>query len=188
MSCDIGEALLILQAFSHFTYITTHSPNLTSLYLRHRSFYNPSVASPTSQFILQASFHFSYVASSSLNSPGELPMVFFFFFAPPMKTLKSRSWLSYPLLSYLCSVFNWYWLTVQCMSWMWYIGVWNEIEEFWCSWRLFFNFLGILRKAIWPNSRSSVSTSRCINIVRCRTCGWRRTCGSNASWFWVCWT
>ena len=45
-----------------------------SLYLRHSSFSNPSVASLTSQFILQPFFRFSYVTSSSLNSPGEPPM------------------------------------------------------------------------------------------------------------------
>ena len=45
-------ALLILQTFSHFTYVTTHSPTLPSYFLRHSSFSNPSVASPTSQFIL----------------------------------------------------------------------------------------------------------------------------------------
>ena len=64
MNCDVGkatEALLILQPFRHFTYVTTHSPTLPSLYLRHRSFSNPSVASPTSQFILQPFFRFSYV-------------------------------------------------------------------------------------------------------------------------------
>ena len=44
---------------------------LKLIYLRHRSFSNPSVASPTSQFILQPFFRFSYVTSSSLNSPGE---------------------------------------------------------------------------------------------------------------------
>ena len=52
--------------------VTTHSPTLPSLYLRHSSFSNPPVASPTSQFILQPFFRFSYVTSSSLNSPGEL--------------------------------------------------------------------------------------------------------------------
>ena len=40
------------------------------------SFSNPSVASPTSQFILQYFFRFSYVTSSSLNSPDEPPMAF----------------------------------------------------------------------------------------------------------------
>ena len=70
-----GEvALLILQPFRHFTYITTHSPTHPSLYLRHSSFSNPSVASPTSQFILQPFFRFSCVRSSSLNSHGEPPM------------------------------------------------------------------------------------------------------------------
>ena len=43
----------------------------SSLCLRHGSFPNPSVASPTPQFILQPFFRFSYVTSSSLNSPGE---------------------------------------------------------------------------------------------------------------------
>ena len=64
-----------LQPFHHFTYITTHSPTIPSLYLRHSSFSNLSVASPTSQFILQPFFRFFYVTSSSLNSPGKPPMV-----------------------------------------------------------------------------------------------------------------
>ena len=57
MSCDVGEV------------------TLPSLYLHHSSFSNPSVASPTSQFILQPFFCFSYVTSSSLNSPDEPPML-----------------------------------------------------------------------------------------------------------------
>ena len=65
---------LILQPSRHFTYVTTHSPTIPSLYLRHNSFSNPSVALPTSQFILQPFFRFSYVTNSSLNSPGEPPM------------------------------------------------------------------------------------------------------------------
>ena len=68
-------ALLILQPFRHFTYVITHSPTLPSLYLRHSSFPNPSVASPTSQFILQPFFRISYVTSSSLNSSGEPSMI-----------------------------------------------------------------------------------------------------------------
>ena len=59
----------------HFTYVTAHSPTLPSLYLSHSSFSNPSVASPTSQFILQTFFRLFYVTSSSLNSPGEPPMI-----------------------------------------------------------------------------------------------------------------
>ena len=50
---------LILQHFRHFTYVTAHSPTLPSLYLRHSSFSNPSVASQTSQFILQPFFRFT---------------------------------------------------------------------------------------------------------------------------------
>ena len=70
MSYDVGKATeglekVILQPFRHFTYVTTHSPTLPSLYLRHSSFSNPSVFSPTSQFILQSFFRFSYVTSSA---------------------------------------------------------------------------------------------------------------------------
>ena len=61
-------APLILQHFRHLTYVTTQSPTLPSLYLRHSSFSNPSVASPTSQFILQPFLRFSYVTSSA-HSP-----------------------------------------------------------------------------------------------------------------------
>ena len=76
MSCDIGEVTERLEnelwckekqsSFSNL-YVTTHSPILPSLYLRHTSFSNPSVASPTSQFIPQLFFRFSYVTSSSLR-------------------------------------------------------------------------------------------------------------------------
>ena len=53
------------------TMSSAYSPTLLSLYLRHSSFSNPSVASPTSQFFLQPFFRFSYVTSSSLTLPGE---------------------------------------------------------------------------------------------------------------------
>ena len=53
---DIYEQSSFLQPFCHFTYVIAHSPTLLSLYLRHSSFSNPSVASPTSQFILQPFF------------------------------------------------------------------------------------------------------------------------------------
>ena len=46
-----------------------HFPTFPSLHLRHSSFSNPSIASPTSQFILQPFFSFSYVTSSSFR-PG----------------------------------------------------------------------------------------------------------------------
>ena len=38
-----------------FTYVTAHSPTPPSLHLRHSSFSNPSVASPTPQLILNPS-------------------------------------------------------------------------------------------------------------------------------------
>ena len=84
MSCDVGEvtdslenelcyislylwALLILQAFSHFTCITAHSdsPSFQSLHLRHSSFYNPSLALSTSQLIVQPFRCFTYITAYS---------------------------------------------------------------------------------------------------------------------------
>ena len=66
---------LILQHFPHFTYVTAHSPTIPSLYSRHSSFSNPSVALPTSQLILQPFRCFTYVTGFSLTSPGEPPML-----------------------------------------------------------------------------------------------------------------
>ena len=65
------KALLILQAFSHFTYVTAHSdsPSFPSLHLRHSSFSNHSLASPTSQLILQPFRCFTYVTSHSPTLP-----------------------------------------------------------------------------------------------------------------------
>ena len=60
----------------HSTYVTAHSPTLLSLYLHHSSFTNPSVASPTSQLILQPFCCFSYITGSSLTSPSEPPMLY----------------------------------------------------------------------------------------------------------------
>ena len=45
--------------------VGTHSPSFPSLHLRHRSFYNPSVALPTSQLILQHFRCFIYVSVHS---------------------------------------------------------------------------------------------------------------------------
>ena len=59
MCCDVGKAS------------RAHSPNFPSLHLRHNSFSNSSIALHTPQLILQPFFNFSYVTSSSLNSPGE---------------------------------------------------------------------------------------------------------------------
>ena len=52
-----------------FTYVTAHSPTLPPLYLRHSSFSNPSVASPTSQLILQPFRRFTYVTAHSPTLP-----------------------------------------------------------------------------------------------------------------------
>ena len=80
----VGEVLLhpvYIYEVCSFSNLSVTSPmsqlilTLPSLYLRHSSFFNPSVASLTSQFILQPFFRFFYVTSSSLNSPGEPPMV-----------------------------------------------------------------------------------------------------------------
>ena len=60
-------AELILQTFSHFTYVTAHSdcPSFPSLDLLHSSFSNPSLALPTSQLILQPLRCFTYVTAHS---------------------------------------------------------------------------------------------------------------------------
>ena len=78
-ACDVGEAKeglenelwaeFILQPFRHFTYVTAHSPTFPSLYLRHSSFSNPSVALPTSQLILQHFRRFTYVTAHSPTLP-----------------------------------------------------------------------------------------------------------------------
>ena len=91
-SVALPTSQLILQPFRHFTYVTSHSSTFSSLHLRHftyvtahslillslylrrSSFANSSVASPTSQLILQPFFRFSYFTGSSLTSPGEPPM------------------------------------------------------------------------------------------------------------------
>ena len=48
---------------------TTHSPTLPSLHLRHNTFYNQSVASPTSKLILQPFRSFTYVKTHSTTLP-----------------------------------------------------------------------------------------------------------------------
>ena len=65
MHCDIGEMTERLENEQSFTYVTAHSPALPSLYPRHSSFSNPSVTSPTSQFILQPFRYFTYVTAHS---------------------------------------------------------------------------------------------------------------------------
>ena len=62
MNCDVGEVTERLE-----NEISDTSP--TS-----QLFSNPSVVSPTTQLILEPFFRFSYVTSSSHNSPGEPPM------------------------------------------------------------------------------------------------------------------
>ena len=59
LSVTSPTSQLILQPFRRFTYVTAHSPTLPLLHLLHSSF--------SKHF-----FRFSYVTSSSLNSPGEL--------------------------------------------------------------------------------------------------------------------
>ena len=83
INCEVRESLENELCYFSKLFVTsarsqTHFPTLPSLYLRHSSFSNHSVGSPTSQFILQPFFRFSYVTSSSLNSPGEPPMVWVF--------------------------------------------------------------------------------------------------------------
>ena len=74
-------------------------PTLPSFYLRHSPFSNPSVASPKSQFILQPFFRFSYVTSSSLNSPGEPPMGL----SPDKSSFLCVPWCTQPLQDAMCT-------------------------------------------------------------------------------------
>ena len=67
--CLVDGRLGYLAAMS-----SAHSPTFPTLHLHHYSFSNPSVASPTSQIMLQPFFRFSYVIGSSLMSPGEPPI------------------------------------------------------------------------------------------------------------------
>ena len=55
---------LVLQPFRRFTYITANSPTLPLLHLRHRSFSDPSFASPTSQAL-----HLIHLASRPWKEP-----------------------------------------------------------------------------------------------------------------------
>ena len=74
--------------FSHFTYVTAHSPTLPSLYLSHSSFFKPSVASlrhssfskpsfasPTSQ-----DFHLRHLASRPCTLTVYIHCFLFFFY------------------------------------------------------------------------------------------------------------
>ena len=67
ISCDVGEVTERLE--NEQSYVTSHSPTLPSLYLRHSSFSNPSVALPTSQLILQPFRRFTYVTDHSQTLP-----------------------------------------------------------------------------------------------------------------------
>ena len=74
MNCGEGEATEGLENKLWRRWSDGKVGEWAELYLRHSSFSNPSVASPSPQFILEPFFRFSYVTSSSLNSPGEPPM------------------------------------------------------------------------------------------------------------------
>ena len=65
---------MLERPFRRLTYVTTHSPTLTSFHLRHSSFSKPSAPLPTSQLILQPFRCFTYVIGTSPTSPGEPPM------------------------------------------------------------------------------------------------------------------
>ena len=56
---------IIEQCHYYYYYYSAHSPTSSSLHLRHNSFSNLSVASPTSQLIIQPFRHFTYVTAHS---------------------------------------------------------------------------------------------------------------------------
>ena len=64
LSVTSPTSQLILQPFRRFTYVTTHSPTLPLVHLRHSSFSNPSFASPTSQAL-----HLIHLASRPYIRP-----------------------------------------------------------------------------------------------------------------------
>ena len=77
MSCDIGEAL----PHSPTLFVASptsqpHSSTLSSLHLHQSPLSNPSIASSTSQLILQPYRCFTYVTGSSPTSPGTPPMFY----------------------------------------------------------------------------------------------------------------
>ena len=74
--CDIAEVTKSLEneqsSFSKlhcFTYVTAHCPTLLLLYLYHSSYSNPSIASSTSQLILQPFCYFTYSMSQLILQP-----------------------------------------------------------------------------------------------------------------------
>ena len=75
----------------HFITTTISNPDLPVAI--HSSFSNPSIASPTSQFILQPFFCFSYITSS--NSSGEPPMTK----AVLISTVRSYGWSFWQILN-----------------------------------------------------------------------------------------
>ena len=74
MSSDVGKATEGLENELWHRWNDWKLGEWAELHLRHNSFSNPSVASPTSQHILQPFFRFSYVTGFSHTSPGEPPM------------------------------------------------------------------------------------------------------------------
>ena len=79
MSCDVDEVTerLVLCSFSKLSVASPTSQLILQpfpyIYLHHSSFSNPSVASPMSQFILQPFFCFSYVTGSFSNISATSP-------------------------------------------------------------------------------------------------------------------
>ena len=68
MSCDLCEVSERLEnELCSTVYSSAHSPTFQSLHLRHNSFFNPSVALPTSQLILQPFRCFTCVIVHSPN-------------------------------------------------------------------------------------------------------------------------
>ena len=65
MSCDVGEVTVSLENELCYYYELCSFSKLSVTHLRHSSFSNPSVALPTSQFILQPFRCFVYVTAHS---------------------------------------------------------------------------------------------------------------------------
>ena len=100
LSVTSTTSQLIFQPFRCFNNVTTHSPTLPSLYLRHSSFSNPSVASHTSQLIHQPFSCFSYV---TVHSPS-LPFLYLRHssFSNPYVALPTSQFILKPFSGFSC--------------------------------------------------------------------------------------
>ena len=138
-SVALPKSQLILQPFCCFTYVTLITKSVISGYTllfsiptQNKSMNDndvPWICSKdiTSQFILQPFFCFSYVTSSSLNSPGEPPMQRWAY-GTPVKYVPKLWEILYPLAQ----------IFPPCLPWLQIYRLTQSRRDFWLS--LYINF------------------------------------------------